>query len=471
MASSLIDLFDLSRAEVEGVVSRTLHGADDGELFMEYREQESLLFDNGRLKAGDFSTEQGFGLRCVAGEAIGFAHSGDLSAAALGRAASAVGAVRAGHSGVAAESPKGTNRHLYGAENPIPEPSFAEKVKLLAEIDAYLRGTDEAVRQVSVSLASQWQVVEILRSDGRLVRDVRPLVRLNVSVVAGRGDRQESGSGGAGGRHGFLRLLDGGGWRAIADEALRQARLNLEAVPAPAGTFDTVLAAGWPGVMLHEAVGHGLEGDYNRKKTSAFSGLLGQQVAARGVTVVDDGTIAERRGSLSVDDEGTPTNRTVLIEDGKLVNYMQDRQNARLMGMEATGNGRRQSFAHAPMPRMTNTMMLNGPHAPEEILASVKDGVYAVSFNGGQVDITSGKFVFNCTEAYRIRDGKVCEPLKGAMLIGNGPDAMHRVSMVGNDAALDLGIGNCGKSGQWVPVGVGQPHLRMDQMTVGGTEA
>ncbi|MBB3935020.1 TldD/PmbA family protein [Aureimonas phyllosphaerae] len=471
MASSLIDLFDLSRAEVEGVVSQTLRDADDGELFMEYREQESLLFDNGRLKAGDFSTEQGFGLRCVAGEAIGYAHSGDLSAAALRRAAASVGAVRSGHSGSAAEGPTGTNRRLYGDENPIPEPTFAEKVKLLGEIDAYLRSADEAVRQVSVSLASQWQAVEILRADGRLVRDVRPLVRLNVSVVAGRGDRQETGSGGAGGRHDFLRLVDGGNWRSLADEALRQARLNLEAAPAPAGTFDTVLASGWPGVMLHEAVGHGLEGDYNRKKTSAFSGLLGQQVAARGVTVVDDGTISERRGSLSIDDEGTPTNRTVLIEDGKLVNYMQDRQNARLMGMEATGNGRRQSFAHAPMPRMTNTMMLDGPHTPEEILASVKDGIYAVSFNGGQVDITSGKFVFNCTEAYRIREGKVCEPLKGVMLIGNGPDAMHRVSMVGNDAALDLGIGNCGKAGQWVPVGVGQPHLRMDQMTVGGTEA
>ncbi|WP_061932622.1 metalloprotease TldD [Aureimonas sp. AU22] len=471
MTSSLIDLFDLSRAEVEGIVSQTLHGADDGELFLEYREQESLLFDNGRLKAGDFSTDQGFGLRAVAGEAIGFAHSGDLSAGSLRRAAASVGAVRSGHSGVAADGPKGTNRHLYGAENPIPEPSFEEKVRLLTEIDAYLRGADESVRQVSASLASQWQVVEILRADGRLVRDVRPLVRLNVSVVAGRGDRQETGSGGAGGRHGFLQLAGRDSWRSIADEALRQAKLNLEAVPAPAGTFDTVLAAGWPGVMLHEAVGHGLEGDYNRKKTSAFSGLLGSQVAARGVTVVDDGTIAERRGSLSVDDEGTPTNRTVLIEDGKLVNYMQDRQNARLMGMKATGNGRRQSYAHAPMPRMTNTMMLDGAHTPEEILASVKDGIYAVSFNGGQVDITSGKFVFNCTEAYRIRDGKVAEPVKGAMLIGNGPDAMHRVSMVGNDAALDLGIGNCGKAGQWVPVGVGQPHLRMDRMTVGGTQA
>ncbi|WP_062203380.1 metalloprotease TldD [Aureimonas sp. AU12] len=471
MALSLIDRFDLSRAEIEAIVSQTLAGADDGELFLEYREQESLVFDNGRLKAGDFSTDQGFGLRCVAGEAIGFAHAGDLSGAALKRAADAVSAVRTGYSGERAEGPRGTNARLYSDENPIPAPGFAEKVKLLQKIDSYLREKDEAVRQVSVSLATQWQVVEILRADGRLVQDVRPLVRLNVSVVAGEGDRQETGTSGAGGRTGFGGFVVAERWQDLADEALRQARVNLEAVAAPAGTFDIVLGSGWPGVMLHEAVGHGLEGDFNRKKTSAFSGLLGTQVAARGVTVVDDGTIAERRGSLTIDDEGSPTNRTVLIEDGKLVNYMQDRQNARLMGMEATGNGRRQSYAHAPMPRMTNTMMLNGDRTPEEIITSVKDGVYAVSFGGGQVDITSGKFVFGCTEAYRIRNGVVSEPLKGAMLIGNGPDAMHRVSMIGNDAKLDTGIGNCGKAGQWVPVGVGQPHLRMDQMTVGGTEA
>ncbi|MET0258306.1 MAG: metalloprotease TldD [Methylobacterium sp.] len=471
MALSLIDRFDLSRAEIETIVSDTLQGADDGELFVEYREQESLVFDNGRLKAGDFSTDQGFGLRCVAGEAIGFAHAGDLSGGALRRASQAVRAVRSGHSGELAQAPRGTNTRLYGDENPIPEPGFEAKVKLLQEIDAYLRSKDEAVRQVSVSLATQWQVVEILRADGRLVQDVRPLVRLNVSVVAGRGDRQETGSSGAGGRTGFSGFTMAESWQSLADEALRQARVNLESVPAPAGTFDIVLGSGWPGVMLHEAVGHGLEGDFNRKKTSAFAGLLGQQVAARGVTVVDDGTISERRGSLTIDDEGSPTNRTVLIDDGKLVNYMQDRQNARLMGMEATGNGRRQSYAHAPMPRMTNTMMLAGDKTSEEILSSVKDGIYTVSFNGGQVDITSGKFVFNCTEAYRIRNGVVGEPLKGVMLIGNGPDAMHRVSMVGNDLALDAGIGNCGKAGQWVPVGVGQPHLRMDQITVGGTEA
>ncbi|MFD2237255.1 metalloprotease TldD [Aureimonas populi] len=471
MTASLIERFDISRAEIEALLGDTLRGADDGELFVEYREQESLVFDNGRLKAGNFSTDGGFGLRAVAGEAVGFAHSGELSLAALKRAASVVSAVRAGHHGIMAEAPAGTNMRLYGDENPIPSPPFETKVRLLQEIDAYLRGKDAEVRQVSVSISALWQVVEILRADGRLVRDVRPLVRLNVSVVAGRGERQESGSQGSGGRTGLAEFMQERNWKAIADEALRQAKVNLEAVPAPAGSFDIVLGSGWPGVMLHEAVGHGLEGDFNRKKTSAFAGLMGQQVAARGVTVVDDGTIAERRGSLSVDDEGTPTARNVLIEDGKLVGYMQDRQNARLMGVAATGNGRRESYSHAPMPRMTNTMMLAGDRTPAEIIASVKDGIYAVSFGGGQVDITSGKFVFGCTEAYRIRGGLVQEPIKGAMLIGNGPEAMHRVSMIGNDLALDMGVGMCGKAGQSVPVGVGQPHLRMDAVTVGGTQA
>lgn len=471
MTASLIERFDISRAEIDTILGEALQGADDGELFLEYRESESLVFDNGRLKAGNFSTDQGFGLRAVAGDAVGYAHAGDFSDAALKRAAQAVTAVKTGHHGTYAEPPAGTNRKLYGDENPIPSPGFEAKVKLLQDIDAYVRAKGEDVRQVSVMLGSQWQTVEILRADGRLAKDVRPLVRINVSVVCGKDDRQESGSFGAGGRTGFGEFFVIENWQHIADEALRQARVNLSAVPAPAGTFDIVLGSGWPGVMLHEAVGHGLEGDFNRKKTSAFAGLMGSQVAAKGVTVVDDGTIAERRGSLTIDDEGTPTNRTVLIEDGKLVGYMQDRQNARLMGMAATGNGRRQSYAHSPMPRMTNTMMLEGSHTPQEIIASVKDGIYAVSFGGGQVDITSGKFVFGCTEAYRIRDGKIEEPVKGAMLIGNGPEAMHRVSMIGNDVALDTGIGMCGKNGQGVPVGVGQPHLRMDQVTVGGTEA
>jgi TldD protein len=325
------------------------------------------------------------------------------------------------------------------------------------------------VRQVSVSLSATWQVVEILRPDGESYRDIRPLTRVNISVVAGQGDRQESGSKGYGGREGYARFIETKAWRDAADGAIREAMVNLESIPAPAGEMDVVLGPGWPGVMLHEAVGHGLEGDFNRKQTSAFAGLMGQQVAAKGVTVVDDGTISSRRGSLSIDDEGTPTNRTTLIEDGILVGYMQDRQNARLMGMKPTGNGRRQGYAHVPMPRMTNTYMLAGGHDPAEILASVKNGIFAANFGGGQVDITSGKYVFQCTEAYKIENGKIGAPLKGAMLIGNGPTDLHRISMIGNDLALDDGIGTCGKHGQGVPVGVGQPTLRMDRITVGGT--
>jgi TldD protein len=468
--SPLTEQFDISDDRIRRIVADAIQGADDGELFLEYSESEALTFDNGRLKTANFSTDQGFGLRVVAGEASGYAHANELSEAALLRASDAVATVKHGYSGVLAAAPQRTNRHLYSDENPIPSPAFDAKARLLQDMDAWLRAKDPRVRQVTASLASSWQQVEIVRGDGQIVRDVRPMVRINVSVVVGEGDRQESGSYGFGGRTGFGEFIAEDSWKHAAGEALRQALVNLEAMPAPAGTFDIVLSSGWPGVMLHEAVGHGLEGDFNRKKTSAFAGLMGQQVAAKGVTVVDDGTIAERRGSLTVDDEGTPTNRTVLIEDGKLVGYMQDRQNARLMGMQPTGNGRREGYAHQPMPRMTNTYMTAGPYTPEEIIASVSKGIYAVSFGGGQVDITSGKFVFGCTEAYMIENGKVTRPIKGAMLIGNGPDAMHRVTMVGNDMKLDTGIGNCGKAGQWVPVGVGQPHLRMNQITVGGTQ-
>ncbi len=470
MTVKLIDRFDISEAEVKTITADALSGSDDGELFMEYREGESLVFDNGRLKTGNFNTELGFGLRAVAGEATGFAHASELSANALRHAADAVSAVKLGHAGSLDAAPAGTNKRLYGDENPIAEPVFGEKAVLLQSVDTWLREKDPRVRQVTASLAASWQHVEILRGDGQLVRDIRPLVRLNISVVVGDGERQESGSHGIGGRRGFEEFLAEGSWQDAASEALRQALVNLEARPAPAGTFDVVLGNGWPGVMLHEAVGHGLEGDFNRKRTSAFSGLMGEQVAAKGVTVIDDGTIPERRGSLTVDDEGTPSGHNVLIEDGKLVGYMQDRQNARLMGMRPTGNGRRESYAHQPMPRMTNTFMAGGDTDPAEIIASVKKGIYAVSFGGGQVDITSGKFVFGCTEAYMIEDGKVTHPIKGAMLIGNGPEAMKRITMVGNDPALDTGIGMCGKAGQGVPVGVGQPHLRMDAMTVGGTE-
>ncbi|WP_111561897.1 metalloprotease TldD [Rhizobium sp.] len=471
MNTDLLTLFDADEAKMRSLVAEALSGADDGELYIEHAQAESLMFDNGRLKGGSFNTEQGFGLRAVAGEAVGYAHAGDLSVSALKRAADAVSAVTRGYTGSYAAAPQGTNKKLYSDENPIGSPTFEEKVKVLQDIDAYLRGKDDKVRQVTASVAASWQVVDILRADGHRVRDIRPMTRINISVMVGQGDRQESGSYGSGGRIGFGDFIAEGNWQYGADEALRQALVNLEAIDAPAGTMDVVLSSGWPGVMLHEAVGHGLEGDFNRKKTSAFAGLLGQMVAAPGVTVVDDGTIDSRRGSITIDDEGTPSGYNVLIENGKLVGYMQDRQNARLMGMKPTGNGRRQGYAHVPMPRMTNTYMLGGDKTPEEIISSVKKGIYAVSFGGGQVDITSGKFVFGCTEAYLIENGKIGPAVKGAMLIGNGPDAMQRISMVGNDMKLDTGIGNCGKAGQWVPVGVGQPHLRMDQVTVGGTQA
>ncbi len=469
MNTDLSSLFDCDEATIRAIVADALKNSDDGELFIEHAQAESLTFDNGRLKGGSFNTEQGFGLRSVAGEATGFAHAGDLSQGALRRAADAVSAVTRGYSGTYTAAPARTNTKLYGDENPIGSPTFEEKVGILQSIDAYIRGKDSKVRQVTANISAGWQVVEILRADGHLVRDIRPMTRVNISVVAGSGDRQESGSFGFGGRRGFGEFLETTSWQKGADEALRQALVNLEAIEAPAGTMDLVLSSGWPGVMLHEAVGHGLEGDFNRKKTSAFAGLMGQMVAARGVTVVDDGTMEGRRGSLSVDDEGTPSGYNVLIDDGRLTGYMQDRQNARLMGVAPTGNGRRQSYAHQPMPRMTNTYMLGGDKTPEEIIASVKNGLYAVSFGGGQVDITSGKFVFGCTEAYLIENGKIGAPVKGAMLIGNGPESMQRISMVGNDMKLDTGIGMCGKAGQSVPVGVGQPHLRMDQVTVGGT--
>jgi len=467
--TSLVDRAGLERPRLAKIISRGLEGADDGELFLEYRQAEMLVFDNGRLKQATYDTSQGFGLRAVKDEAVGYAHASDVSEAAIARAADAVRAVKGGYSGHYAGPPARTNVKLYSEESPLGSPAFEAKARLLETIDAYARAKDPRVRQVSVSLGATWQAVEIVRSDGETYRDVRPLVRVNVSVVVGDGDRQEAGSAGYGGREGYERFVVAHTWQNAVDTAVRQALTNLEAVPAPAGEMDVVLGSGWPGVMLHEAIGHGLEGDFNRKKTSAFAGLMGQRVAAKGITVVDDGTIAARRGSLSIDDEGTPTNRTVLIEDGILVGYMQDRQNARLMNMKPTGNGRRQGYAHVPMPRMTNTYMLEGQRDPAEILSSVKNGVYAANFGGGQVDITSGKYVFQCTEAYKIENGKLGAPLKGAMLIGNGPTDLHRITMIGNDLSLDTGIGTCGKNGQGVPVGVGQPTLLMERITVGGT--
>ena len=467
------DLFfnrqDLDRKRIDGVVSDALKGADDGELFFEYRQSEALTFDDGRLKNASFDTTQGFGLRAVAGESAGYAHSSEISEAAIKRAADTVKAVRRGHNGTYADAPSGTNRQLYGDFNPLSEVDFATKVKVLQDIDAYARKKDPRVRQVSASIAGSWQAVRILRSGGYSVADIRPMVRMTVSLILGEGDRQESGSESGGGRVSYDTYLKQESWQGLVDEAIRAAAVNLGAIAAPAGEMPVVLGPGWTGVMLHEAVGHGLEGDFNRKKTSTFSGLIGQRVASPGVTVVDDGTLQDRRGSITVDDEGTPSGRTLLIEDGILRGYMQDRQNARLMGMRPTGNGRRESFASSPMPRMTNTLMLAGPHSPEEIIKTVKRGIYAVDFSGGQVDITSGKFVFAASEAYLIEDGKVGPAVKGAMLTGNGPDAMTKVRMVGNDMKMDAGVGTCGKEGQSVPVGVGQPTLLMDGITVGGT--
>lgn len=461
----------LDRNRVEGIVAEALTGADDGELFLEYSQTESLGWDDGKLKAASFDTTQGFGLRSIAGDVVGFAHAAALDEEAIRRAAKTVRAVQAGYNGTAAEPPIGSNRALYIPDNPLPLVPFEAKVKLLADIDAYARSRDSRVRQVSCSITGEWQAVQILRADGVRVADLRPLVRLNVSIVVAEGDRMEAGLYGGGGRVVYGEYLKPELWQVFTDEALRQAVINLSSIPAPAGEMPVVLGPGWPGILLHEAIGHGLEGDFNRKKTSAFSGLLGQRVAAPGVTVVDDGTIDDRRGSISVDDEGTPSRCTTLIEDGVLVGYMQDRMNARLMGMHPTGNGRRQSYAFPVLPRMTNTIMRPGDRSPEEILASVKRGIFAKNFGGGQVDITSGKFVFSASEAYLIEDGRLGAPVKGATLIGNGPEALTRVTMIGDDTMLDPGIGTCGKDGQGVPVGVGQPTLRLDGLTVGGTAA
>ena len=447
-----------------------LSSCDDGELFLEHGVSEAFGFDDGRLKTASYDSSSGFGLRGVTGETTAFAHSNEISAEAIDRAAATLNLLDPAK-GAPAPPPRRTNQAMYSSDNPLIEVPFASKVELCQAIDAAARARDPRVAQVSVSLASSWRVIEIIRADGFVASDVRPLVRLGVQIVAADGDRREAGSFGIGGRHLYDRLFDPATWNRAIDEALDQALTNLRSVAAPAGEMPVVLGPGWCGVLLHEAVGHGLEGDFNRKGTSAFSGRIGSRVAAPGVTVVDDGAIANRRGSLTIDDEGTPTRRNVLIEDGILKGYLQDRLNARLMGVEPTGSGRRESFAHAPMPRMTNTFMLAGKDDPGELVSRVKDGIYAKSFGGGQVDITSGKFVFSCTEAYRIRGGKIAEPVKGATLIGDGPTVLTRVKGIGNDLALDEGIGICGKGGQSVPAGVGQPTLLIDGLTVGGTAA
>ena len=445
-------------------------GADDGELFLERRRSESIVLDDGRIKNASYDASEGFGLRAIRGEVAGYAHSTEISEHALRRAAQTARIAVGDGGGIMSGSPKGTNIKLYTDADPMADATFAGKIDILKDLDAFARALDPRVIQVSASISAGLQEVEILRPEGLRLTDIRPMARLNVSVIVEQNGRREQGSSGGGGRHGLARLLNPVFWQAQLREALRIALVNLDAVAAPAGMMDVVLGPGWPGILLHEAIGHGLEGDFNRKKTSAFAGLMGQQIAARGVTVLDDGTIPDRRGSISVDDEGTPSARNVLIEDGVLVGYMQDRQNARLMGVAPTGNGRRQGYDHIPMPRMTNTYMLSGPDSPADIVASLKDGIYAVGFGGGQVDITNGKFVFSCTEAYRVRNGVVGEAVKGATLIGDGATSLKHIRAIGNDLALDPGIGNCGKNGQWVPVGVGQPTLLIGGLTVGGSQ-
>ena len=460
---------DLDEATALAILRDATAGADDGELFLERRRSEGISLDDGRIKTASYDAGQGFGLRAVRGEVAGYAHSTDISEHALRRASETARIAVGAGGGTMSPPPKGTNLHLYTDQNPMADATFAVKIDTLKEIDAYTRALDPRVVQVSASIAAGLQEVEILRPEGLRLTDIRPMARISISVIVEAHGRRESGGTGGGGRYGLARLMEPSHWQSVAREALRIALVNLDAVPAPAGTMDVVLGPGWPGILLHEAIGHGLEGDFNRKKTSAFAGLMGTRIAAPGVTVLDDGTMPDRRGSISFDDEGTPSQRNVLIDDGILVGYMQDRQNARLMGVAPTGNGRRESFAHIPMPRMTNTYMLGGKDDPAGIVASLKDGIYAVGFGGGQVDITNGKFVFSCTEAYRVRNGVIGEAVKGATLIGDGATALKQIRAIGNDMALDPGIGNCGKAGQWVPVGVGQPTLMIGGLTVGGS--
>ena len=459
----------LDRDRALRILQGALAGADDGELFLERSRAETLAFDDGRLRTASYDAEQGFGLRAVRGEVTGYAHSTEIDEAALKKAAQTVRLAVGDGGGTLALPPSGPMAPLYAAIDPAEGISFAARVALLREIDAFARALDPRVVQVSASISTSVQEIAILRPEGGLATDIRPMARLNVSVIVESNSRRRHCPIRGGGRVALDGLIAPEHWQAQVREALRIALVNLRSVPAPAGVMDVVLGPGWPGILLHEAVGHGLEGDFNRKGHSAFAGLLGQRVAAPGVTVIDDGTIPDRRGSISVDDEGSATGRNVLIEDGILVGYMQDRQNARLMGVEPTGNGRRQSYAHAPMPRMTNTFMLPGSEDPAAILSGLRDGIYAVGFGGGQVDITNGKFVFSCTEAYRVRNGQIGDPIQGATLIGDGATSLEQVKAIGNDLSLDPGIGNCGKQGQWVPVGVGLPTVMIGGLTVGGS--
>jgi TldD protein len=468
--SNFFDKTDLTRKDAENIISETLNKCDDGELYLEDSKSESILLDDNKIKSSSYSSDLGFGFRAISGEIVAYSHSNEISKDSLNQSSKNLQSTLKSSKGTYNHEIPKTNKNFYNDINPIEEKDLNSKLEVLNKVNNYLRSKDSNVKQVTSSFSGEQKSIEIIRLGGQSIIDVRPLVRFNVSVMLEKNGRKETGVYGIGGRQSYDSYLDNENWKNVCDEAYRIASVNLESKPAPAGEMKVVLGPGWPAILIHEAIGHGLEGDFNRKKTSAFHDLMGQRVASEGVTIVDDGTIDKRRGSLTIDDEGTPTERTVLIENGILKNFMQDRLNARLMKTKSTGNGRRESYKHVVLPRMRNTMMLSGKNTQDEMISSVDKGIFAVSFGGGQVDITSGKFVFNCTEAYEIIDGKIGSPIKGATLIGDGPSILKEVSMVGNDMMLDPGIGTCGKAGQGVPVGVAQPSILIDKMTVGGTK-
>ena len=468
--SKILKNSELDVSTASSIVSETLNNCDDGELYLEDSKSESIILDDNKIKSSSYKSDLGYGLRAITGDVVAYSHSSDLSKKSLNESSKNLKSTFLSSNGNYNFEIKKTNNKFYSEKDPIEEKNFKSKIEILNQVNDYVRNKNNSVRQVSATLLGEHRAIEIIRSGGELLSDNRPLVRFNVSVMLEKNGRKESAVYGIGGRQNYDAYLNEENWKRVCDEALRIADVNLNSKPAPAGEMQVVLGPGWPAILIHEAIGHGLEGDFNRKKTSAFHDLVGQKVASDGVTIIDDGTLENKRGSLTIDDEGTPTEKTVLIENGILKNFMQDRLNARLMNTKSTGNGRRESYKHVVMPRMRNTIMLNGKHSQDEMIKSVKKGIFAVSFGGGQVDITSGKFVFNCTEAYEIINGKVGSPIKGATLIGDGPSALKEVSMVGNDMMLDPGIGTCGKAGQGVPVGVGQPSLLINKMTVGGTQ-
>ena len=468
--SKILKNSELDFSTASSIVSETLNKCDDGELYLEDSKSESIILDDNKIKSSSYKSDLGYGLRAITGDVVAYSHSSDLSKKSLNESSKNLKSTLSSSNGKYNFEIKKTNNKFYSEKDPIEEKNFKSKIEILNQVNDYVRNKNNSVRQVSATLLGEHRAIEILRSGGELLSDNRPLVRFNVSVMLEKNGRKESAVYGIGGRQNYDAYLNDENWKRVCDEALRIADVNLNSKPAPAGEMQVVLGPGWPAILIHEAIGHGLEGDFNRKKTSAFHDLVGRKVASDGVTIIDDGTIENKRGSLTIDDEGTPTEKTVLIENGILKNFMQDRLNARLMNTKSTGNGRRESYKHVVMPRMRNTIMLNGNYSQDEMIKSVKKGIFAVSFGGGQVDITSGKFVFNCTEAYEIVNGKVGSPIKGATLIGDGPSALKEVSMVGNDMMLDPGIGTCGKAGQGVPVGVGQPSLLINKMTVGGTQ-